>query len=134
APGGCFGGGFPPSPAPQAMQTGPRSCPSCNAEVPNNFKFSGVCGSPMASAPAPQPAPVAPQPVAVARNARLTLIRPDGSEGGMHTLHAGENLIGRDHGPAFENDGYLSPTHAALFVEGTHAVLRDLDSLNGVFV
>jgi len=134
------GGGFPP-PTGQAAQhrqvapAGPRVCGECGAEVPPNFKFCGVCGARVEDSPAAQPAAqAAARPAPQAVNARLTLIRPDGSEGGVHTLHSGENLIGRDHGPAFENDGYLSPTHAVLIVEGHQAVLRDLESLNGVFV
>jgi pSer/pThr/pTyr-binding forkhead associated (FHA) protein len=34
----------------------------------------------------------------------------------------------------FENDGYLSPSHALLDLRGGSASIRDLDSLNGVFV
>ncbi len=64
----------------------------------------------------------------------MTLIRPDGSEGGTHELRQGENKIGRNFGPVFETDGYLSPVHAELVVTGTTATVRDLDSLNGVFV
>jgi pSer/pThr/pTyr-binding forkhead associated (FHA) protein len=75
------------------------------------------------------------QPVAEPRpRGRLTLIRPDGSEGGTHDLEEGENQIGRSHGPIFENDGYLSPRHAEVVVNAAGAVVRDLDSLNGVFV
>lgn len=64
----------------------------------------------------------------------LTLIRPDGSEGGTHSLNEGENKLGRSHGEIFENDGYLSPTHAELVINAAGAVVHDLDSLNGVFV
>ncbi len=79
---------------------------------------------------ASQSAPVVrPQP-----RAMLTLIRPDGSEGGTHELRQGENKIGRNFGSIFETDGYLSPVHAELVVNGANATVRDLDSLNGVFV
>jgi len=79
---------------------------------------------------APAPTPQArPQPRAL-----MTLIRPDGSEGGTHELRQGENKIGRNFGPVFETDGYLSPLHAEMLVNGTAAMVRDLDSLNGVFV
>ncbi|MBT8493267.1 MAG: zinc-ribbon domain-containing protein, partial [Deltaproteobacteria bacterium] len=145
-PGG--GGGYqqPPQQQPPRQQAGPRNCAACGAEVPPNFKFCGVCGSPMqeggpttagGQVPASEPqqqAHSAPAPAAAPAQARMTLIRPDGSEGGVHQLQQGENLIGRDHGATFETDGYLSPTHAALIVEGNRATLRDLDSLNGVFV
>jgi pSer/pThr/pTyr-binding forkhead associated (FHA) protein len=85
---------------------------------------------------APQPMGGAPQPFGQPARARLsmTLIRPDGSEGGTHDLRPGENKLGRSFGPVFENDGYLSPVHALLDIRGVQAIVRDLDSLNGVFV
>lgn len=66
----------------------------------------------------------------------MTLIRPDGTEGGTHELSNGENKLGRHHGAIFENDGYLSPTHALLTVDSANrqARIADLGSLNGVFV
>ena len=109
-----------------------RPCTSCSAEVPVSFKFCGACGTSLADAPAPA-APKAEAP-APSPQATLTLIRPDGSEGGTHALSAGENQIGRKHGTLFENDGYLSPDHAILSVNGKEAVIRDNSSLNGVFV
>ena len=119
-----------------------RRCPSCGSDVPPTFRFCGTCGFRMdeASAPTPMPQPPPgqprPQPMAAPQRARLsmTLIRPDGSEGGTHDLRPGENKLGRSFGPVFENDGYLSPVHALLDIRGQNAVVRDLDSLNGVFV
>src|SRR5205085_8128742 len=73
-------------------------------------------------------------PQATRSRLSMTLIRPDGSEGGTHDLRPGENKLGRSFGPVFENDGYLSPIHAMLDIRGVQAVVRDLDSLNGVFV
>jgi pSer/pThr/pTyr-binding forkhead associated (FHA) protein len=139
------GMGMPPGPAPAgpASAAGPRKCPQCGSDVPPNFKFCGVCGSAVASPPPAQPAAPAygggPSPgfgAAPAQQPRaiITLIRPDGSEGGTFPLREGENKIGRDHGQIFENDGYLSPTHCDLIVAGNGAIVRDLDSLNGVFV
>lgn len=64
----------------------------------------------------------------------MTLIRPDGSEGGSHNLREGVNKIGRNHGAIFESDGYLSPEHAELVINPTGTTVRDLGSLNGVFV
>lgn len=115
---------------------GPRTCGSCGSMVPPEFKFCGVCGAKMEPLPA---APTQLRPshdVVSAAGPRqvMVLIRPDGTEGGMHGLREGENLIGRSHGEIFENDGYLSPTHASLVVRGDAAVIRDLGSLNGVFV
>ncbi len=143
--------GFSPGFAPAAAAPGMRRCPSCGSDVPPSFRFCGTCGFRMdeGSAPAPMPMPpgpgtvpnpmpmgqmggMAPQP----QRARLsmTLIRPDGTEGGTHELRPGENKLGRSFGPVFENDGYLSPVHAQLDIRGSNAMVRDLDSLNGVFV
>jgi pSer/pThr/pTyr-binding forkhead associated (FHA) protein len=129
--------GFPPPGSPQ-MAGGVRRCPSCSSDVPPTFRFCGTCGFRMdeQSAPAPMPQPPGGAPFAAPQRSRLsmTLIRPDGTEGGTHDLRPGENKLGRSFGPVFENDGYLSPVHAMLDIRGTQAIVRDLDSLNGVFV
>ncbi|MEJ7599084.1 MAG: FHA domain-containing protein [Kofleriaceae bacterium] len=136
-----FAPGFPPpggAPAPAAAG-GMRRCPSCGSDVPPSFRFCGTCGFRMdegsAPMPMPMPPPTAAPPMQMQR-ARLsmTLIRPDGTEGGTHDLRNGENKLGRSFGPVFENDGYLSPTHAQLDLRAPSGVVRDLDSLNGVFV
>jgi hypothetical protein len=72
-------------------------------------------------------------PAALPRG-RLILIRPDGSEGGAHPLHDGENIIGRGQAPLFDADAYLSPRHAELTVGADGVTIRDLQSLNGVFL
>ena len=122
-----MGGGGAPAPA----AAGPLKCMQCQADIPPNFKFCGVCGTPIPVA-APSTPPVAP---ATELRATMTLIRPDGNEGGTHNLQFGLNKLGRSHGEIFESDGYLSPTHAELNVvqQGSHTI-RDLGSLNGVFV
>ncbi len=127
---GAGGGGGPPN----APPPGSRNCPSCGSLVPLEFRFCGVCGHKMEGVEAGpaghQPGPAA-QP---SMRWRMVLIRPDGTEGGMHELRDGDNQIGREHGEIFENDGYLSPTHASLLIQGGSAEVRDLGSLNGVFV
>jgi pSer/pThr/pTyr-binding forkhead associated (FHA) protein len=64
---------------------------------------------------------------------KLVLIRSDGSEGGVVPLSDGTNLIGRGQGALFDADGFLSPRHAELTLDGSSAMVRDLRSLNGVF-
>jgi hypothetical protein len=135
------GGYGAPQPAPAAAAaTGPRRCPSCGSDVPPSFRFCGTCGFRMDEgsnvAPMPMPPGPAPQMAPQPQRARLsmTLIRPDGTEGGTHQLQQGENKLGRSFGPVFENDGYLSPIHAQLDIRGVQGMVRDLDSLNGVFV
>ena len=85
---------------------------------------------PMPMPPGAGPAPAAGFGAPQAQRARLsmTLIRPDGTEGGTHDLRPGENKLGRSFGPIFENDGYLSPIHAQLDIRVPNAVVRDLDS------
>jgi pSer/pThr/pTyr-binding forkhead associated (FHA) protein len=135
--------GFSPGFAPPAAAAGIKRCPSCGSDVPATFRFCGTCGFRMgeeASAPNVMPMPVnAPpmqqQPMAAPRpRLSMTLIRPDGTEGGTHDLRPGENKLGRSFGAVFENDGYLSPIHASLDIRGQTALVRDMDSLNGVFV
>lgn len=73
------------------------------------------------------------QPRAVERG-RLVLILPNGSEGGVHPLYEGENIIGRESGGVFGQDTYLSPRHAKFTVQGAGVTVQDIDSLNGVYV
>jgi len=136
--------GFSPGFAPPAQATGMKRCPSCGSDVPASFRFCGTCGFRMDEGSAPNVMPTGPTPMggpmgapmAMPQRARLsmTLIRPDGTEGGTHDLRPGENKLGRSFGPVFENDGYLSPVHALLDIRGQNGVVRDMDSLNGVFV
>ncbi len=106
-----------------------KTCQACGTTVPEQFKFCGSCGAKM---PEPEPAPA--QPAPSQRTATMTLIRPDGSEGDQHNLTEGSNTIGRDYGALFENDGYLSPTHAEIVLDAEGILVRDLDSLNGIFL
>jgi pSer/pThr/pTyr-binding forkhead associated (FHA) protein len=135
-----------PSSAPTPPPVLGTTCPTCGKPVQPGFAFCGSCGTRIAKAPsgaaaalgvqktmygsgmAPTPAPV------VAPRGRLVLIRPDGTEGGTHPLHDGETLIGRGQGTLFEADAYLSPRHAEFTVTANGLAVRDLRSLNGVFL
>ncbi len=120
---------FASSPAPAAQPAG-RPCPACGNFVPTGFIFCGQCGTRVAE-PARAAAASQPQP---APRGKLVLIRPDGSEGGAHPLVAGPNMIGRGQGLLFDADSYLSPRHADLILSASGLMVRDADSLNGVFV
>ena len=129
--------------APLGEHTSP--CPNCGAGVPENFRFCHVCGHDLhdepggqasASAPAERtsaPA-VAEAPKRASTRARLILIQPDGSEGEMFPLSSGATLIGRSSGGIFANDAYLSPEHAEFRFEGDQLVVKDMESLNGVYI
>jgi hypothetical protein len=139
---------------PPAAAPGGMACPTCGKPVQPGFAFCGSCGTRIAKAPSGANAAVGaaaaqalgnqrtifgagtgptPAPVAAPRG-RLVLIRPDGTEGGTHPLHDGETLIGRGQGALFEADAYLSPRHAQFTATPNGLVVRDLRSLNGVFL
>jgi hypothetical protein len=139
-------GGFASAPTPAPSSPGEMPCPTCGKMVQIGFAFCGGCGTRIAKQPSSSGPTVggpprtmfmagatAAAPVAVPRG-RLILIRPDGTEGGAHPLHDGENLIGRGQAPLFDADAYLSPRHAELSVGPSGVTIRDLQSLNGIFL
>jgi len=65
---------------------------------------------------------------------QLTLIRPDGTEGGSHPLHRGENLVGRGQGHLFRRRPLLVASPCRICSHEAGLEVRDLRSLNGVFV
>ncbi|HEX6835176.1 MAG TPA: FHA domain-containing protein [Polyangia bacterium] len=119
-----------------------RLCPTCGHAVPGEFTFCGQCGTRLdakaaaasGSAPSPSPARASSPSPSGGTQGRLILIRPDGTEGGVHPLVEGENVIGRGLGPLFDADGYLSPRHAEIVLNAAGSVVRDTGSLNGVYV
>lgn len=134
---------LPPELAPLNDETAP--CSYCGAQVPRNFRFCHVCGHDLHAAgsdraPAQRPAErvsapaVAETPLPAAARAQLILIQPDGSEGEAFSLSARGSLIGRSTGGIFANDAYLSPEHAEFRFEGDQLVVKDMESLNGVYI
>ncbi|MCC6873614.1 MAG: FHA domain-containing protein [Sandaracinaceae bacterium] len=93
--------------------------------------------------PAPQPER-RPEPVpprvdrpAVDRPARgaLVSILKDGSDGKRYALQDEQIDIGREEGNiVLSDDPYLSPRHARLRFRGDAVVLRDLESVNGIYL
>jgi hypothetical protein len=149
APARSTGGGTPPPARPLGAAAGAPvaeiPCPSCGRMVQAGFAFCGACGARIGPATSGPNAPVgrpgtmfmggtAAAAAAAVPRGRLILIRPDGSEGGSHPIHDGDNLIGRGQAPLFDADAYLSPRHAELSVGPTGVTIRDLQSLNGVFL
>jgi len=134
---------LPPELAPLSDETSP--CSHCGAQVPENFRFCHVCGHDLhaegpaavgpevpaerVSAPA-----VADAPEAASERARLVLIQPDGSEGDSFALGSARTLIGRGTGGIFASDAYLSPEHAEFRFEDDQLVVKDMESLNGVYI
>jgi pSer/pThr/pTyr-binding forkhead associated (FHA) protein len=148
----------PPATAQGAAASPGLDCPTCGATVPVGHRFCFSCGSrmPEVSAPsasfdertgirgpiaAPGGRPPKPQRSTMffgaiqAAHAKLTVIRGDGMDGVSYTLAGEEHVAGRGDCPLpFPDDPFLSPIHANFFYRDTKLVVRDLDSLNGVYV
>lgn len=152
------------SSAPATTLGGGTRCPKCSTVVAGNQKFCPSCGhrmpmsaaafdvetrvGPRPSGSGPAAAPMAPLKggksgrstmmfggAAATARAKLTLIRGDGEDGVSFTLAGQEHHAGRGECPiSFPDDPFLSPTHANFFYRGNALVVRDEDSLNGVYV
>jgi pSer/pThr/pTyr-binding forkhead associated (FHA) protein len=87
-----------------------------------------------AAAPSPSPAPGPVAPAAAAAKGRLVVIGKDGNEGPSYPL-SDQVDIGRSEGNVvIHDDRYLSPRHARLVRRGERLILRDLGSVNGIFL
>jgi pSer/pThr/pTyr-binding forkhead associated (FHA) protein len=72
---------------------------------------------------------------AQASRAKLTLIRGDGLDGVSFTLAGDEHQAGRGEVPlAFPEDPFLSPIHANFFYRDGRLIVRDEQSINGVYL
>jgi pSer/pThr/pTyr-binding forkhead associated (FHA) protein len=114
------------------------------AAAPAHGSMPGQGSWPLATSAAPSAAlPTAdsassfayqPQPGAQTQ-ARLVTLLKDGSEGRSIALGEGDADIGSNEGDiTFPDDPYLSPRHARLCCRAGTYTLRDLDSVNGVYV
>lgn len=69
------------------------------------------------------------------RTARLVIIAQDGTPGRDYPLSAEQTDIGREEGAILlPNDPFVSPRHARVARRGERFFIRDLDSVNGVYV
>jgi pSer/pThr/pTyr-binding forkhead associated (FHA) protein len=67
--------------------------------------------------------------------AHLAVISQDGSTGQTYWIEQGSVDIGRDEGDIrLSADRFVSPRHARIALRGSTFYLRDLDSLNGVYL
>jgi pSer/pThr/pTyr-binding forkhead associated (FHA) protein len=128
------------APEPEPTPPEPLKCPSCQADIPEGFKFCGRCGTPApepgapaAAAPAPEAEP-APEVPADALG-RIIMIQPDGSEGASIPIPDDGVVIGRSMGAPLADDYFLSNAHAKFEFSGPGAlVVEDQGSLNGIYV
>jgi pSer/pThr/pTyr-binding forkhead associated (FHA) protein len=74
-------------------------------------------------------------PAAEAPAARLVVVAQDGSPGRDYGLNTPQTDIGRSEGSIrLPNDPYVSPRHARITRQGDRFSIKDLGSLNGVYV
>ena len=107
-------------------------CLSCMSPVPSGHKFCGRCGtgvpedvlSPRVSFFSDMQDP---------SKVRVLLIRGDGMDGLSYHLKADQHVVGRSGQIEFPDDPFISVRHANLFYRNGKLVVRDEESLNGVY-
>ncbi len=131
-----------PPPPPAALV-----CPRCSGNNSPKMSFCQFCGARLVGGPedsrpaGPQPAagalPAAPQQGAAELKVegRLVVIGQDGKPGREYALSDDQTDIGREEGNiVLPNDPYVAPRHARLTRRNGRFFVRDLESVNGVFV
>ncbi|MDB4977675.1 MAG: hypothetical protein JWN48_6016 [Myxococcaceae bacterium] len=137
--------GAPTAGAPQPGSSAPTTCWRCDGERDPHASFCRFCGASFVDLPPglPDHAPAqsTPAPVsgtslsAATQQARLVTLLKDGSEGRSIPLTEEDADIGSAEGEVtFPDDPYMSPRHARISLRAGSYVLRDLDSVNGVYV
>lgn len=144
---------------PPPSDFGESACAKCNAPISDHTRFCPNCGARVVApvfdvetrvGPRNPPAPSTGAGsgghkvgrstlffggAVQAARAKLTLIRGDGEDGVSFTLAGHEHLAGRGECPiSFPDDTFLSPTHANFIYANNQLLVRDMGSLNGVFV
>jgi pSer/pThr/pTyr-binding forkhead associated (FHA) protein len=136
SPGMATGSSPASPPAGAAPPAASLAGPASTAPLSSTGKvFGGAAARTKPLAPAvPMPATPSASPRTGPAEPRLIAIRRDGSEGQSYFVEDGADL-GRTEGDiTFADDHFLSPRHARISASGGELVLRDLGSVNGVFV
>ncbi len=124
-----------------------QSCATCGAMIASGNRFCGACGTPIG---VPAPSSAAPRAAAPsggtgkktlffssiqAAKAKLVLIKGEGHDGESYSLAGDDHRIGRsDADIIFEEDEFLSPTHANFFYVEGNLYVQDEGSTNGVYL
>ena len=130
----------PPAPAPTL------TCPRCRGPNSNQMSFCQFCGARLSGAPEDargsaygptgSNVPPAPHTAPEARlDARLVVIGQDGKPGRDYPIVDDQTDIGREEGSiVLPNDPYVGARHARLTRRNGRFFVRDLESVNGVYV
>ena len=135
-------------------------CPGCGKENGASFRFCMGCGAGMPRRPRglQEDAPAAlsadetaslERPPDSRRSERVTWtatvtppvpsrlelisIAIDGSATASHRLNEGPTVFGKNRGGAFARDRFMSPNHGSFTPRGERLLVRDEDSLNGIY-
>lgn len=152
--------GEPPAPPPAAAAA-VLHCPRCRGANAAHMAFCQYCGArireggpapPAGASAAPVPPNAAVGPTQAApyalgtsfqfgtgerspERAKLVVIGQDGKPGREYEIEAEQTDIGREEGSILlVNDPYVSPRHARLQFRDGRFFIRDLESVNGVYV
>lgn len=140
-----------PVPAPVAAPPAVVTCSRCRGANTPHMSFCQFCGARLVGGPEePRAAAYGPNPVAVAQRApgtnlqfagepqleaRLVVIGQDGKPGREYAIIEDQTDIGREEGNiVLPNDPYVAPRHARLSRRNGRFFVRDLESVNGVYV
>ncbi len=143
----ALGSGSQEAPAEAIAPAAPAGapCATCGNLIAAGHGFCGRCGTPVGGTPSTSTETAAANEPRKAQTlffgamqqarAKLVLIKGDGLDGVSFTLAGQEHIAGRVDAPLlFDEDPFLSPTHANfLYVSGKLHV-RDEKSVNGVFI
>jgi pSer/pThr/pTyr-binding forkhead associated (FHA) protein len=115
------------APAPANLDLG---CPRCGATTGRGLSFCGSCGFDLSGRHS-----LVPRNPTTARQARLVVIAQDGSPGRRYELPGAAMDIGASDGDILlPNDPFISPRHARLLRNNNRFWVRDLDSVNGIYI
>jgi len=139
---------FPGASAPAPVATGSVSCPRCRGPNSTQMSFCQFCGARLVAGPDearhPNPAygsvpgqaaPPHNAPAEAKLDARLVVIGQDGKPGREYPIVDDQTDIGREEGSiVLPNDPYVGARHARLTRRNGRFFVRDLESVNGVYV
>ena len=116
---------------------GPLICQRCGGNNDINGRFCKFCGTALAAAYPAVSRENAPRSIPPRRKmrAQLVIILRNGSEGRVYPLKAESTDIGSREGVIIlRDDPYLSHRHARIEQRDGNFVLRDLSSVNGIYL
>jgi pSer/pThr/pTyr-binding forkhead associated (FHA) protein len=132
-----------PPVAPPAQSAGALTCSRCRGPNPPQMSFCQFCGARLVGGPDERHSnsganTAARQPHSPAEptlEARLVVIGQDGKPGREYPIVDDQTDIGREEGSiVLPNDPYVAPRHARLSRRNGRFFVRDLESVNGVYV